>query len=92
MVVDVRGQFRQAGGGVDREGDEDYRDFTKIWRGPAPIGDGELRVVDGPPTSGVVPSLPEIPEEFAPGIAPEELAEIARRLRTSAGISGTQRR
>lgn len=56
------------------------------------MGDGELRVVDGPPTGGAVPSLPEIPEQFAPGIAPEELAEIARRLQTSAGISGNQRR
>lgn len=59
---------------------EDYREIEKIWRGPAPDGSGELRVVDGPPEGGPVPVLPEVPEEFAPGVGPEMLAELARKL------------
>lgn len=59
---------------------EDYREIARIWHGPAPAGDGELEVVDGPPPGGPIPDLPELPEEFAPGIAPEELAEIAKKL------------
>jgi Mn-containing catalase len=59
---------------------EDYREIAKIWRGPAPAGDGDLEVVDGPPAGGPVPELPEVPEEFASGLAPEEIAEIARKL------------
>lgn len=59
---------------------EDYREIARIWHGPAPAGDGELEVVDGPPPGGPIPDLPEFPEEFAPGIAPEELAEIAKKL------------
>ncbi len=59
---------------------DDYRAISYIWRGPAPGGDGELQVVDGPPAGGPVPVLPEEPAEFAPGVDPLELAEIARRL------------
>lgn len=59
---------------------EDYREIARIWHGPPPAGDGELEVVDGPPPGGPIPDLPELPEEFAPGIAPEELAEIAKKL------------
>lgn len=62
---------------------EDYKEIAKIWRGPSPAGDGELEVVDGPPAGGPIPDLPEIPEEFAPGLAPEEIAEIAKKLAAS---------
>jgi len=58
----------------------DYREVAKIWSGPSPAGDGMLEVVDGPPEGGPVPDLAEVPEEFVPGIAPEELQEIARKL------------
>jgi len=37
-------------------------------------------VVDGPPEGGPVPVLPDVPEEFAPGVDPEVLADLARRL------------
>ncbi len=62
---------------------EDYRDIARIWRGPAPTGDGELVVVDGPPPGGPVPVLPPLPEEFAPGLEPQEIAELARKLAAS---------
>ena len=57
----------------------DYQEVAKIWSGPAPDG-GQLEVVDGPPEGGPVPVLPEVPEEFAPGVDPGELAELARKL------------
>uniref|UniRef100_A0A831T957 Manganese catalase family protein n=1 Tax=Thermorudis peleae TaxID=1382356 RepID=A0A831T957_9BACT len=62
---------------------EDYKDLATIWRGPAPGGDGELEVVDGPPAGGPVPDLPPVEEEFAPGLAPEEIVELARKLAAS---------
>ncbi len=58
---------------------QDYQEIGKIWRGPAPDG-GTLQVVDGPPEGGPVPVLPDVPEEFAPGVDPEVLADLARRL------------
>ncbi|MBX6377494.1 MAG: manganese catalase family protein [Clostridia bacterium] len=63
---------------------EDYRNLSQIWSGPAPSGDGQLEVVDGPPPGGAVPTLPDVPEEFAPGLTMEDLAEIARRLQRAA--------
>lgn len=62
---------------------EDYKDIARIWRGPAPTGDGDLQVVDGPPAGGPVPVLPEVPEEFAPGLDPAEIAELAKKLAAS---------
>lgn len=61
---------------------DDYTEIAKIWTGTHPAG-GDLEVVDGPPEGGQMPDLPEVPEEFAPGIGPEELAEIAKRLMSS---------
>ncbi|MBO8141376.1 MAG: manganese catalase family protein [Firmicutes bacterium] len=60
---------------------DDYKEIARIWHGPSPSGDGELEVVDGPPEGGPVPDLPPVPETFAPALAPEELAEIAEKLR-----------
>jgi Mn-containing catalase len=62
---------------------DDYREIARIWRGPAPTGDGDLQVVDGPPAGGPVPVLPEVPEEFAPGLDPAEISELARKLAAS---------
>lgn len=59
----------------------DYRDIALIWRGAAPTGDGELVVVDGPPEGGPIPELPEIPEEFAPGVPKDVVEDIMRRLK-----------
>src|SRR5690606_11101610 len=58
---------------------DDYTEIDKIWTGTHPAG-GDLEVVDGPPEGGQTPDLPEVTEEFAPGIGQEELAEIAKRL------------
>ncbi|HEY8476296.1 MAG TPA: manganese catalase family protein [Chloroflexota bacterium] len=63
---------------------EDYKEISKIWRGPSPTGDGDLQVVDGPPPGGVVPTLPPVPEEFAPEFDPGTIFEIARKLQQAA--------
>ncbi|MDR7409847.1 MAG: manganese catalase family protein [Armatimonadota bacterium] len=62
---------------------DDYRDVARIWRGPSPLGDGDLVVADGPPAGGPIPVLPDLPEEFAPGLSAEEIAELARKLAAS---------
>ncbi|MFS8525190.1 MAG: manganese catalase family protein [Limnochordales bacterium] len=59
---------------------EDYKDIDKIWRGPAPSGDGELEVVDGPMEGGPLADLPEAPEIYAPEYDPAEIYEIAQKL------------
>ncbi|MBX5443651.1 manganese catalase family protein [Sphaerobacter sp.] len=63
---------------------DDYKEVAKIWSGTHPDDGGALEVVDGAPQGGAMPDLPEVPEEFAPGIGPEELAEIAKRLMANA--------
>jgi len=75
-------KYEEAGGHrtLYRFSPEDYRDIARIWRGPAPTGDGDLVVVDGPPAGGPVPVLPSLPEEFAPGLEPAEIAELAKKL------------
>lgn len=59
---------------------DDYKAMAAIWRGPAPGGNGELEVVDGPPEGGPLADLPEAPEAFVPDYEPEEIYEIARKL------------
>lgn len=75
-------KYEQAGGHrtLYRFSPDDYREVARIWRGPAPSGDGDLVVVDGPPPGGRIPVLPELPEEFAPGLSAEEIAELAKKL------------
>jgi Mn-containing catalase len=64
----------------------DYGEIVAVFNGPHPETGEELEVVDGPP-AGVLPQdLPPEPEAFAPDYAPEEIAEIARRLRRAAGL------
>ncbi|HXK59379.1 MAG TPA: manganese catalase family protein [Acidobacteriota bacterium] len=58
----------------------DYKELGVIWSGPAPTGDGDLEVVDGPPPGGPLPDLGDIPESFAPEFHPAELYEIAQKL------------
>ncbi|MFD2610841.1 manganese catalase family protein [Paenibacillus gansuensis] len=69
-----------------RFSDEDYRDIAQIWKGPHPEDGLPLEVVDGTPEGGPIPEYPDVPEEFAPGIGPDEFMEIAKRLQKSAGL------
>jgi Mn-containing catalase len=65
----------------------DYRELAAVFNGPHPETGDELQVVDEPP-EGVPPfDLPAQPAVFAPDYAPEEIAEIAAKLRKAAGLS-----
>jgi len=65
----------------------DYLELATIWNGPHPETGEALEVVDDAP-EGVPPmDLPSQPDVFAPDYAPEEISQIATRLRTSAGMS-----
>jgi Mn-containing catalase len=64
----------------------DYREIVAVFSGPHPETGEDLEVVDHPPEGALPNDLPPQPAVFAPDYAPEELAEIAQRLRQQAGL------
>jgi Mn-containing catalase len=65
---------------------DDYREIVALFNGPHPETGEDLVVADGPPEGALPNDLPAQPNVFAPDYAPEELAEIAQRLRKAAGL------
>jgi Mn-containing catalase len=65
---------------------EDYKEIVAVFKGPHPETGEELEVVDGPPEGALPRDLPPQESVFAPDYAPEEIAEIAQRLRKAAGL------
>ena len=63
-----------------RFSEKDYKDIERIWRGTHPADDQPLRVYDGPPEGGEYPELPEVPEEFAPGLYKDDFIRVAKKL------------
>jgi Mn-containing catalase len=64
----------------------DYLELGAVFTGPHPETGEDLVVVDEAP-EGVPPrDLPPQPAVFAPDYAPEEIAEIAEKLRVKAGM------
>jgi Mn-containing catalase len=64
----------------------DYQELTAVFNGPNPETGEDLVVVDEA-AEGVPPrDLPPQPAVFSPDYAPEEIAEIATKLRQSAGL------
>ena len=64
----------------------DYQELAAVFNGPHPETEEELVVFDEVP-EGVPPrDLPPQPAVFAPDYAPEEISEIAARLRERAGL------
>ncbi len=64
----------------------DYLELAAVFTGPHPETGEKLEVVDEAP-EGVPPvDLPAQPDVFAPDYAPEEIKEIAEKLRKSAGL------
>ena len=57
-----------------------------MFSGPHPETGEELEVVDDPPEGVPAHDLPSQPAVFAPDYAPEEIAEIAAKLRKQAGL------
>ncbi|PLR97545.1 manganese catalase family protein [Bacillus sp. T33-2] len=66
--------------------DSDYRSIDQIWKGNHPIDGQPLFVTEGMPEGFTIPEFSELPQEFAPGIGPDEFMEIANRLQKSAGL------
>jgi Mn-containing catalase len=65
----------------------DYLELGAVFNGPHPETGEELEVIDEAP-EGVPPmDLPPQPAVFAPDYAPQEIAEIATKLRKAAGMS-----
>jgi Mn-containing catalase len=66
---------------------DDFREVVAVFNGPHPETGEELIVPDEPSPAGAPPrDLPAQPAVFAPGPHPEEVAEIARKLREKAGL------
>jgi manganese catalase len=64
----------------------DYMELAAVWNGTHPETGDELVVVDDAPEGFAPFDLPAQEGVFAPDYAPEEIAEIARKLRTAAGL------
>jgi Mn-containing catalase len=65
---------------------DDYREIVAVFNGPHPETGEPLEVVDAPPAGFEPNDLPAETDVFAPDYAPEEIAEIADRLRKAAGL------
>jgi Mn-containing catalase len=65
---------------------DDYGEIVAVFNGPHPETGEELEVVDAIPEGAPWNDLPPQRAVFAPDYAPEEVAEIAMRLRTAAGL------
>jgi Mn-containing catalase len=65
----------------------DYLELEAVFNGTHPETGEELEVIDEAPEGFPPVDLPPQPAVFAPDYAPEEIAEIARKLRKAAGLS-----
>jgi Mn-containing catalase len=64
----------------------DYNELAAVFNGPHPETGDELVVVNEAPEGFPPFDLPAQEGVFAPDYAPEEIAEIARKLRVAAGL------
>jgi Mn-containing catalase len=64
----------------------DYQEIGAVFNGPHPETGEDLVVEQGPPEGALPHDLPPQPDVFAPDYAPEDIAEIAQRLRKAAGL------
>jgi Mn-containing catalase len=64
----------------------DYQEIVAVFNGPHPETGEELVVENGPPAGAPPQDLPPQPAVFAPDYAPEEISEIAQKLRKAAGL------
>jgi Mn-containing catalase len=65
---------------------EDYREVVAVFNGTHPETGEELEVVDSAPEGFPPIDLPPQEDVFAPDYAPEEISEIANKLRKAAGL------
>jgi len=65
---------------------DDYKEIVAVFNGPHPETGDELTVVDQAPEGFPPYDLPPQTDVFAPGYDPEEIKEIAQKLRKKAGL------
>jgi Mn-containing catalase len=65
---------------------EDYKEIVAVFNGPHPETGEDLAVVDHAPEGFPPVDLPPETDVFAPDYAPEEIAQIAEKLRQAAGL------
>jgi Mn-containing catalase len=65
---------------------KDYQEIVAVFNGPHPETGEDLTVEQGPPEGFPPVDLPPQPAVFAPDYAPEEITEIAQKLRKAAGL------
>jgi Mn-containing catalase len=64
----------------------DYQELGAVFNGPSPETGEDLVVVEEAPEGVPPPDLAPQPAVFAPDYAPEEISQIATKLRQSAGL------
>jgi Mn-containing catalase len=66
---------------------EDFQEIAAVFNGPHPETGEDLQIAEEIQPEGAPPfDLPAQPAVFAPGPEPEEIAEIAAKLRQAAGL------
>ena len=65
---------------------EDYKEIVAVFKGPHPETGEDLVVADEAPEGFPWPEAPPETDVFAPDYAPDDIAEIARKLRKEAGL------
>jgi Mn-containing catalase len=65
---------------------EDYKEVVAVFKGPHPETGEDLVVADEAPDGFPWPEAPPEPDVFAPDYQPDEIAEIAQKLRKEAGL------
>jgi Mn-containing catalase len=65
---------------------DDYREIVAVFKGAHPETGEALRVEDSAPEGYPWPEAPAQKDVFAPDYAPDEIAEIAQKLRRDAGF------
>jgi Mn-containing catalase len=56
----------------------DSSEMAKIFKGSSPFGDGELETLEGAPDGFDIPTFPERPEEFSPGLDAELKSQASK--------------
>jgi Mn-containing catalase len=70
-----------------RFSEEAFEEVGAVFNGPHPETGEELEIAEVPhPEGAPAHDLPPQPDVFAPGYAPEEIVEIAQKLRKKAGL------
>ena len=65
---------------------EDYKEVVAVFKGPHPETGEDLVVADEAPEGFPWPEAPPETDVFAPDYAPDDIAEIAQKLRKEAGL------